>query len=99
MSVRHLLDTPCAIDDVRLLCGPMLDEVARHNDRREHIVTGTVAIVSCMACLRAYAVKQDVRVGELERALERAGARVPSPDPEPKKGKLLPRRRSKVGAK
>jgi hypothetical protein len=48
---RHLLDTPSPVDDMHTLCGERLDARGVRRDQ----VTGLVAIVTCVACLRAYA--------------------------------------------
>jgi hypothetical protein len=65
---RHFMDLPAPVDDIHLLCGEKLEEGSRRL-RGEH-VTGTVELVNCIPCLRAYAAKQLCEINSLKNRAE-----------------------------
>lgn len=73
MPLRHLLDTPCPLDAVRLLCGPTLNESAKRcrGRKSDEQVTGTVGLVTCIPCLRAHAVRQECELAARDQEIQR----------------------------
>ena len=59
--LRHLLDLPAPADDVHMMCGVSILKARRN----EHF-TSAVALVNCVACLRAHAAKLALDVERLE---------------------------------